>query len=262
MINVPYLTSKQELELPRSQDTPVIGQKRKFKDQTTNDLPINADNKMHRCVDPDCAAMYCFQSGLQKHLAAGGHYYGSTAAIHTKKEREGWIPPKKRNCPERTNETMIKFIQDFSQHNSLMERDKETIMEEDTDDSPLQFQPFTSGQRYFQVGFGTLKSTSPSRRSLAQKLFLKLWLSRGEADVSTKASPERAEQWMTIVGTHKGEDQFPDEEYIKANPSGIATFKFNELLNCFQLKSYASKGSKYIDRLLKNEVEEDIEDDL
>ena len=91
MINVPYLTSKQELELPRSQDTPVIGQKRKFKDQTTNDLPINADNKMIQTV-PQCIV---FSQAFKSTWQLAGITMGQPQQFtQRKKEKDGYLQRK------------------------------------------------------------------------------------------------------------------------------------------------------------------------
>jgi hypothetical protein len=57
----------------------------------------------------------------------------------------------------------------------------------------------------------------------------------------TKKFPTHAATSVRLAGTLEGEQMFPQDEYMKANPSGFPTFKRAEWLSRDQLKSYMSK---------------------
>ena len=62
---------------------------------------------------------------------------------------------------------------------------------------------------------------------------------------------------MPLVGTVEGSKLFPNESFMEPNADGKPTFKLSELLDHYQLKQYASKPLKSLQKL----NEEDEEDD-
>lgn len=237
-VNVPSEIQQQELENPAWKER-VVGKKRNLQEAFTLTAVVEKDS--------NCSAFYCHESGLRKHLETSGHFYGKSTSIHTKRARNNWIPPTSRNSPAIANDIMIAAVQNFDMHHRCYAEAELPVC----DDHSLLLRLNQLDKQLFKLGFGLERSHSNERRSLKQLKFLHWWISLGETNVGGKISPERAEQWMRIVGTSKGEALFPNDSYMRANPNGARTFKFYELLDEYKLKSYCSKGSIYIRGLIE-----------
>jgi hypothetical protein len=120
----------------------------------------------------------------------------------------------------------------------------------------------------FSKGMANTKHTK-YRKYHSSKVyeFVQAWIEHGEK--SFKIPADQAADMMKLYGTKLGQERFPEVDFMQSHAlnmdedTGIDYPRFSllEMLDSFQLRSYASKPSKYFVDLIINAYEREQEDD-
>lgn len=161
-------------------------QKREVESENDEDNSITTREEQEgvgggfKCPDPNCAMFYVTQGYLERHIATGKHFYGSSNVSHTskrktlKKSRKPWTPLLERSSKATTKDTIIKGVQQIEEGINA-ERDKNA---KEHEQSKIEI-----NSKHFQRGFAMKTVAKRRKRSIKQLRFPEFWIRLGEGAV-------------------------------------------------------------------------------
>lgn len=221
------------------------------------------------CKKPNCGRLYFSQYKLDCHMLSGNCYNGTaTQCVTIKKRRysrDDWVA-----------KPALMPILDFCI--KLAQNDQLTTARLDTRVSVIAVVPSESSTRvpaFLKVvrskifindntllkvktvhtvsaqslsvpspnRLGALKAKTPkSPRTASQLLCVLQAYQKGVDNSKEKLTSTQFANQMSIMGTFRGEQEFPNNVWMKHNPHGFSTFAKIELLNRHQVKAYFGSG--------------------
>lgn len=204
----------------------------------------------------DASAAFETEAGLRKHEEKGIHWFGKSFV--TQYHRSSVLPPLTERggkdvwrdlIIDKAHDRLISVTAPLAKKDTSSSSDTHDnntssmmIVDEEGNETMLVFEDL------FVAGYANTKFTKRAKnRSSKQLDFIRAWIEFGEK--FSKITPEQAAEIMKVAGTAFGQHRFPHIPFMQVPPhkSGkYRTFSYNELLDPFQLKSYAGKTSESI----------------
>jgi len=194
---------------------------------------------------PKCYRDFKYQSNLNKHLAANNCHPTKTAL------RKNRAVKQKMTFGENLKDVVLEKMKadTFITKATLVKPDL-TRGEEKEDYSRLiankkcvykliNGSSWEAGPKLFHAGFARKWNIRGAfRYSDDQKEFIEWCFNYGVRYPKKKLKPDVAANLMRIFGTKKAELMYPDEDFMKQNEAGKASFKWKDFVSRYEMKSY------------------------
>jgi uncharacterized C2H2 Zn-finger protein len=222
-----------------------------------------ANSELHHC--PECNEVFYHKANLDKHIATGNHYYGSSVIKpqthkYNKKRDKMWMGKTQPNLPP-LQDVIINYIEkdtirksaahdlEMTQINTLNSSNSNT--NNNTNNTITLFDNTTYDVPYPEKEFAVKGRGGSIRSTLQQMEFVLAKFLAGDSKKQEKITTDEAHNMMRLVGTRQGQQQYSKHNFMKASDSGYPKFKITLILTKEQIKGYFGQTKQS----LKDQVE-------